>query len=149
MSNHLYNLATHNGKITVLNKATGNHRTFGVRTQPKDANFAPNRRVVALLTGKDNERDYTSFGFVEHDGSIRLFRSKDFGEWRAYANILTHPDDFIRRGCEFMFEGRCRVCNRLLTTPESIQSGIGPVCDGKPAKARRRIRQAKYKAVVA
>jgi Family of unknown function (DUF6011) len=26
----------------------------------------------------------------------------------------------------------CMVCNRLLTTPESIAAGIGPVCAGRP-----------------
>jgi hypothetical protein len=28
-------------------------------------------------------------------------------------------------------EGRCWVCNRLLTDPESILMGIGPVCAGR------------------
>ena len=27
--------------------------------------------------------------------------------------------------------GRCCVCNRKLTNPDSISSGVGPVCQGK------------------
>jgi hypothetical protein len=28
-------------------------------------------------------------------------------------------------------EGRCGACGRRLTTPESISSGLGPVCAGR------------------
>jgi hypothetical protein len=27
--------------------------------------------------------------------------------------------------------GRCQVCHRLLTNPDSIAAGIGPVCAGR------------------
>lgn len=31
-------------------------------------------------------------------------------------------------GYKLLVEGRCYVCNKRLTTPESIETGIGPVC---------------------
>jgi len=31
-------------------------------------------------------------------------------------------------GYTLLREGRCLICNRKLTTPESIETGIGPVC---------------------
>lgn len=34
----------------------------------------------------------------------------------------------IRYGMEL---GRCSICNRTLTNPESIEAGIGPVCAGR------------------
>ena len=49
----VFGLETHNGTITVSNPATGQHRTFRVRTQKPDARFAPGtattptRRVTA------------------------------------------------------------------------------------------------------
>jgi hypothetical protein len=54
-----------NGTYTIQNKATGEHRTFAIRTQPADAKFAPNARVVSLMTGPDNESSYTGFGFLD------------------------------------------------------------------------------------
>lgn len=146
MSTTPYNLATHNGRITVRNRVTGNHRTFGVRTQPHDASFAPDQRIVALLTGSDNREDYTPFGFVLEDGSIRLFRSKSTGVWTIYADIISNPTHWIPKGAEYFFEGRCRKCNRLLTTPDSIESGVGPVCDGR-TRVRNPARKARYRKV--
>lgn len=32
---------------------------------------------------------------------------------------------------ELLHEGRCLCCNRKLTDPISIQTGIGPVCAGR------------------
>ncbi len=34
-------------------------------------------------------------------------------------------------GYRLLLEGRCCVCNRKLTTPESIRLGIGPKCGGR------------------
>lgn len=123
-----FSLATHNGIVTVRSVRTGEHRTFRVRTQPDDSNFAPGERVASLLSGPDNTRCYTPFGFVQADGSIRLFKSKEGdGPWAKYADMLSHPEAY-QRTAEFMFEGRCRRCDRTLSHPESLISGIGPEC---------------------
>jgi hypothetical protein len=37
----------------------------------------------------------------------------------------------ILPGYRLLVEGTCVRCNRRLTTPESIESGIGPVCAGR------------------
>lgn len=34
-------------------------------------------------------------------------------------------------GYTLLVEGRCVVCNKKLTDPESIRTGIGPVCGGR------------------
>lgn len=34
-------------------------------------------------------------------------------------------------GYRILLEGRCVVCNRKLTDPDSIRLGIGPVCGGR------------------
>ncbi len=128
----LLTIASHNGTITIQNPETGGHRTFLVRTQAEDAKFAPGQRVVALLSGPDNETDYTPFGFVRDNGTIAVFRKRQGGVFDRYADILTRLEAYVESSrLEVLFEGRCRRCNRKLTTPESVKSGIGPVCAGK------------------
>ena len=125
-----FDIATHNGFITVLSKASGEHRTFRVRTQADDAKFAPGSRVVGLLVGPDNTADYQDFGFVTEDGRIILwkrYRDSEFYGW--VARMLANPERWTAK-CEFNFDGRCRKCNRPLTDPTSVALGIGPKCRG-------------------
>jgi len=131
-----FDVRTHNGRVTIENPATGGHRTFRIRTQPADAKFAPGKRVVSLLTGPDNGHDYTGFAFAD-EGGVHVwakYRAREFEAdtvYQTYARMLADPERWKARGCVYLFEGRCRVCNRALTDPESIRSGIGPVCAGR------------------
>ncbi len=131
-----FNLATHNGEITVHNRVTGAHRTFRVATQPKDSTFAPGKRIVSLLVGPDNTSDYQAFGFVDRFGEVYCWNKfKGTGgkrsDFERFAAILSNPAGFAARGLEFSFSGRCRVCNRPLTRPDSIARGTGPTCGGR------------------
>ena len=137
-----------NGCFTIKRIETGEHRTFRIRTQSADAKFAPGKRIVSLLTGPSNENDYQGFGFVA-DWGIQVWqrhrsdKGKPRTPWEWYADMLismlreydggdvvtgaTYRD----RRYEIRYEKRCRVCNRTLTTPESIDAGIGPICAGR------------------
>ena len=122
---------THNGTLTIGNPATGEHRTFQVRTQPEDSDFAAGERVVALLSGPDNTADYRPFGFVT-DAGIRVWRRHRGTVFDAYARMLNSPAAWIaKHQLSYQFATTCRRCNRQLTDPESIRTGIGPVCRGK------------------
>ena len=121
---------THNGKITINNPSTGQHRTFQIRTQPEDSRFAPGKRVVALLNGPDNQRDYQPFGFVNQSGIV-IWKKKRNTVFETYGKMLDNPEHFEEKGAEYLFSGKCRRCNRELTVPSSIESGIGPICAGK------------------
>ena len=77
----------HNGPYTIESQQTGDHRTFLIRTQRPDANFAPGERTIALLRGPDNEADYQGFGFVTDHG-IRVWASKRGGKFETYARLL-------------------------------------------------------------
>jgi hypothetical protein len=131
-----FDILTHNGTITVRNRSTDEHRTFQVKTQKDDAKFMPGKRLVSILSGSDNTRDYTSFGLINSGGSITLWRKlQGSPAYRAYSHMLQHPEVYedcctekAPLGYEFLFSGTCRKCNRKLTCPESIHSGIGPVC---------------------
>lgn len=125
-------LLTHNGKFTVKSLRTGDHRTFQVRTQPNDAKFAPGRRVLSLLTGSDNENNYTGFAFVDDHGIHVYSKYGEGSVYRKYAEMLEKLQEHITEGrIEVMASTTCRVCNRTLTEPESVKSGIGPVCAGR------------------
>lgn len=129
-----------NGIITI-HSPRGGHRTFRIRTQPADAKFAPNRQIVAMLTGPDNGTDYTSFGFVV-SGDVIVWQSRmgpavganglhERSDWEVFALMLSHRTDFEAHGYRYLHEATCRRCNRRLTTPESIAAGVGPECGGR------------------
>lgn len=124
-----FSIRSHNGTVTALNPATGQHRTFRIRTQPDDADFMPRKRIISLLTGPDNERDFTSFGFVGGDGSIHVWYKKRGTQFEKLARFLERADWFAgNQGFTFTWSAKCRRCNRELTTPESLASGLGPIC---------------------
>lgn len=128
-------ILSHNGTVTVHNTKTGGHRTFRIKTQP--GHDKTNQRLVELLTGPDNEFTYQAFGrLVVEDGKPRviLWREHQTSEeptYRVFASLLEHPEHWRAKGAEYLFAVRCRRCNRKLTTPESVRSGIGPICAGR------------------
>jgi hypothetical protein len=125
-------IATHNGTFTITSVKSGDHRTFRVKTQKPDANFAPGSRIISLLTGPCNESDYRGFGFVNDNGQIYLWRNKQTPTFKAYANMLENMAQHIEAGnIDVQAATKCRVCNRKLTDPVSIETGIGPVCAGR------------------
>ena len=130
-----------NGTYTIQNIVTGESRTFKIHTQPQDSKFAPGERVVSMLTGPNNEHDYQGWGFLKTNG-IRIWRSKQTAAYEHYANILClaikslvgDDEDLVGtvkyhdRVYRVLLSKICRVCNRKLTTPESIKAGVGPIC---------------------
>lgn len=120
----MFDLRSHNGTITVQSLKTGEHRTFKVSTVRHGA--LEGKRIVSMLVGADNENDYQGFGFVD-DRGISVWQRKRTSFFETVANMLAFPDNWQDKA-RFLFEGRCRRCNRKLTHPESIDSGIGPEC---------------------
>jgi len=134
----------HNGTYTIKNRQTGEHRTLDIKTvlpddtRPADhfKNQNSGRRTVSLLTGPDNTSDYTMVGWLEEGGIRMTRRYNDNRPTRAIASLLfnlaLHGDDSpFAAQYELLKEGRCLRCNRKLTTSESIETGIGPVCAGR------------------
>ena len=127
-----------NGFLTVTNETSGQHRTFRVRTQKEDAKFAPGMRVVALLIGPDNTSDYQGFGFVQDNGWITLWKRNRTPQYEGLAKAVRLASRALEKGEETFqtpkatysvkLSKRCRVCNRQLTTPKSIETGLGPKC---------------------
>ena len=133
-----------NATLTLVSKATGTRFTYRVKAPSKDTSDGgrvldvnSDMRFVSLLTGSDNENNYSYFGYIRrgiffHGGTkAKVGRdvpsAKGFDQvWRA---IMAH--DQIPAWVEIWHEGRCGRCARKLTVPASIASGFGPECAGK------------------
>lgn len=121
-----------NGTYTLHNTKKNTHRTFKIHTVRKGELIG--KRIVSLLTGNDNENAYTSFGFFNNNG-IFVWKSKQTETFINYADFLFKmlngaKCDTVKVLCE----KTCLICNRKLTHPESIESGIGPECKTKSFK---------------
>jgi hypothetical protein len=127
-----------NGIYTIQSSKTGDHRTFKIRTQDEKAEFAPGQRIVSLLTGSENDSDssYTGFAFIDDLGIHVWTKKRGEGLWEKYAEMLwslaldSALSPWAVKGFTIMGSGTCLRCNRLLSTPESVKNGIGPVCAG-------------------
>ena len=127
-----------NGIYTIKSAETGDHRTFKISTQGEKAEFAPGKRVVSLFTGTDNTADdhYTGFAFIDDHGIAVWAKKQGERLWTTYADMLwtlALDGAFSRwadKGFTIAGSGTCLRCNRLLTNPESLITGIGPVCAG-------------------
>lgn len=130
-----FDIARHNGEITVTNPVTGAHRTFRVRTCL--GGDLEGKRVVELLIGSDNTGDYRGFAFVTERGRVAVWTKcrgsqEQRSDFEVFADMLARPKVWAdRRGVVYQIAGRCRRCNRLLTHPESIADGLGPTCRGR------------------
>ncbi len=128
-----------NGIYTVKSAQTGDHRTFKIHAQDEKAEFAPGKRIVSLLTGSENSADesYTGFAFIDDDGIHVWSKKRGQGLWETYADMLwsfsldAAGSPWAAKGFTIMGEGRCVRCNRLLTEPTSLKTGIGPICAGR------------------
>jgi hypothetical protein len=118
-----------NGTYTIENTETGDYRTFKIKTV-LDGDLE-GKRIVSLLTGSDNQNDYKGFAFLFDHGIVvwKKYRGTNFEHlarmlWAALNDALPERYDILH-------EGTCIRCNRPLTCPESIRTGIGPVCAGR------------------
>lgn len=120
-----------NAVFTVVSKTTGARFTFKVRHPSDDA-----PHFVSVLTGSDNESDYTFLGTIFADGTYRHGRKSPIGQNApsacAFAWLWANLDNAATMTkCEIFHEGRCCRCGRRLTVPSSIEAGIGPECANK------------------
>ena len=96
---------------------------------------------VKLLTGPDNTRSYSYIGKIrQEDGFIILTKKSNFTQESIPVKLLSRIlkriwsdecDKISEAGFNLHHEGRCGRCGRVLTTPESIETGLGPICINK------------------
>lgn len=115
--------------FTLESARTGNRLTFKVQQpDPEQPHF------VKVLTGSNNVKDFTYLGTIFSGSTYRHgFRSRislDALSEKVFSYFWRHLivgdlTDELR----VWHEGKCGRCGRSLTVPESIESGIGPVCE--------------------
>lgn len=118
--------------FTVVSSATGDRYTFRVNQRENDdGSLSP--FFVSVLNGPDNYTNYNYIGIISAGGRFRTTAkskaSPDAPSVRCINWLLenVHSEEQMDR-IEFWHCGKCGMCGRKLTVPESIESGIGPVC---------------------
>ena len=112
--------------IFTVTSPTGTSFTFRVRRADPRPDTAPTW-FVGVLSGPDNTAAYTYLGFVREGQYIP---GRKVGQDAPSQKAATWLMPRIAAGrlpatVEFRTSGRC---GRTLTTPESIDRGIGPEC---------------------
>ena len=122
-----------NSHFTLKSQTTGQRFTYRVRAP--DNEKKPQRLFVSVLTGSDNQSEYSYLGhmhidsdyFYVHGSKSRISpeapSAKGFKWFWSWVRKCEMPMNL-----EFWHEGRCARCHRLLTDPLSIQRGFGPEC---------------------
>src|SRR5258706_617270 len=118
------------GKYTVpLNNDSTEYRTLRVQ----DANWSDQPLgtiAIGFFSGPDNTRNYSHFAFVLPDGqpivSRKYHNSAELNRALALLLVEGKAPEYGRLWA--MASGRCYICGRELTTPESKAAGIGPIC---------------------
>lgn len=130
-----------NARLTLVSKRTETRYTYRLRAAGND----PSLVFVSVLTGPENEADYVYAGTIRDGGRYAHGKAEKAKISRTAPSVVAFAWawDHIIAGnvpatLEIWHEGRCGRCNRPLTVPESIASGIGPECGGKLLKEMRR-----------
>ena len=119
-----------NATFTVRSTKTQNRFTYKVKAVPDKSDFW----FVALMSGPDNEVSFQYLGTIRNR-DFQLGRKSRINRtapsflafdwfWKNVAHAKALPSSV-----EAWHEGKCGMCNRKLTVPESIERGIGPECN--------------------
>ena len=126
--------------VTLVSVSTGSRYTYKVN---KPNAQAPH--FVRLLTGPNNKTDYKYMGRIQagqyiHDTKNRAGR-EDTPAAKGFRMVLyklqAKEYTWLDANVEIWHSGKCGRCGRVLTVPESIKSGLGPICQGSATPAYR------------
>jgi hypothetical protein len=130
-------------KITLVSRSSGARYTYKVsRAKPSGARQDGQVWFVSLLTGPDNEADFSYLGVlregygnnpVRFSTTAKSRMGSDAAPVKAISwamNVLQERAE-IPSTLEIWHEGCCCRCGRALTVPESIATGLGPECAKK------------------
>lgn len=117
-----------NATFTIRSTKTGERFTFKVQKGEPTAQYPNPMTFVKVLVGPQNESDYRYIGAIKATGFMTTSKSA-FGMntpcVKAFGWFSTHMES---AAVEVWHTGKCGRCGRTLTVPESIETGIGPVC---------------------
>lgn len=131
-----------NATVTLVSKKTGTRFTYKIRVGKN----AGDPHFIRLLTGPDNTRSYSYMGRIVNQESYIHDRKNRAGSANSpaakgflwvWTKLLARQFKDVDANVEIWHEGKCGKCGRKLTVPESIATGIGPVCAGKSQPTTR------------
>jgi len=118
--------------IFTISNGKGDHFTFKVRKRTSEQWGV---KWFASVRTHQESRNYLYLGVVNSvSGVPHLTKASKYPQDSQEYKVLRWALDIIwgRRtlplGYEIEHAGRCGRCGRTLTTPDSIQCGIGPEC---------------------
>lgn len=120
--------------FTVQNTETGNRFTYRVsRIGPEDSYSGQEVHFCQVLTGGDNGNDYSFFGTLFSKRKyVHSKKSRITGQAPSVKVFLWVVKKLMRKELpdqiKIFHEGYCGRCGTLLTVPDSIVTGYGPVC---------------------
>jgi hypothetical protein len=126
-----------NAYCTFRSERTGVHLTFNVKlAEPRPGDTREPPHFVRVLTGPSNGDDYTYLGCIFGKRVYSHGRNSPIGTDATSAKAFAWLWKYLSAGkmppeCEVWHEGRCSLCGRRLTTPRSLEIGIGPTCEKK------------------
>lgn len=129
-----------NATFTLVSEKTGVRFTYKVRASKPQDEGKSSVHFVSLLTGSDNENDYSYLGIIRSNNDFgRTSKSRITDEalgHKAFAWFWRALQTAIPEQVQLWHEGRCGACGRMLTVPESIATGLGPDCSERLGVAR-------------
>ena len=124
--------------ITFRSQKSGNHYTYKIMPFPDNKDPQHPAYRVLLLTGPNNENDYSWLGRIWDNHFFLTPKSREMGlsdntpSILAIRWVLEHlAASKMPPMTEIFHEGRCGRCGRTLSTPESVTIGLGPICASK------------------
>jgi hypothetical protein len=127
-----------NAHVTFQSRKTSTRFTYRVQSAHGEGAFRASgvSHFVSLLVGPDNAHNYEYLGCVYRGVVYAHGRKSKIAVdapgavafawvWRKLSGGEMHPELAVYH------EGRCGRCGRRLTTPRSIELGLGPTCEGK------------------
>lgn len=140
-----------NGVYTM--ESGGQHLSFKIHTATQGP-LRGKRIVKRLVAGGQ----FVGFGFLNRDGGLNLWRRYEADAEATYvrwardllailtqSGTLTHVQSGRSAFTATLSQGSyrislatvCRCCNRALTTPTSVERGIGPECEARATGENR------------
>ena len=127
--------------FTVTSVKSGTRYTYRVAEgNPSGRTAAERQYFVSVLTGPDNRDNYSYAGMLfDAAGTLKPVQTKGSKlpalapSWMGFVWLVHRINAMQDLGASAEFDpmGKCGRCRRPLTDPESIRTGLGPICREK------------------
>lgn len=134
-------------KVVSVARALGKQYKKGSPQREKIQKDNVDKYWVRLLVGPDNNNSFIYIGMLEIFKKILRFHTTkaSYASVDAHEMVKLQPSgkalDYVMQWLqihpvltpkiEFWHSGRCGMCGKKLTVPESVDRGIGPDCAGR------------------